>query len=244
MKNVVLLLMTLSLFSIAAEARKKKFKGVIIVNQILKSAGTMTDNGTPAPEFSGVKEGDVLETAPASFAMVRIPGLGIFRLGAATKIKLTKFYNRDTSKFELFKGELLSVYKRLGQHEVKLPGATVYPNGNSNSNTFVTVAGEKNLVGVWDGKLVIKAANALPADTAAPQPALLTNPTPSKTPELKSDPNAPPAVATRSEITVASKDTYKKVVVGSQGLEEKEESAVSLPDIKIIQEMESLYSLP
>ena len=95
-----------SFFQVEAHAKKKKkFKGIIIVNQILKLSGTISVNGNPTPEYSGFKEGDTLETGEKSFAVLRIPGLAIYRLGPQTKIKLTKFSNRDNSKFELYRFE-------------------------------------------------------------------------------------------------------------------------------------------
>jgi hypothetical protein len=119
---VLLILLCLTFISASSFAKhKKKFKGIIIVNQVLKLDGTLKINGNLAPEFSGVKEGDVLETGEKSVAIVRIVGLGIFRMSPKARFKLKSIHNRDESRFELIDGEVLSVFKRPGSHEVRLP---------------------------------------------------------------------------------------------------------------------------
>ena len=133
---------------------KKKFKGVIIVNQILRLDGTLTVNGNPAPEFSGVKEGDILETGEKSYAVVRIVGLGIFRLSPLSRMKLKSFHNRDESRFELFGGEVFSVFKRPGTHEMKLPHSVV----SLHQSIFIarTGGGDGDEIQLFDGKIEVK----------------------------------------------------------------------------------------
>ena len=86
-----LLTMTLVafLFSPVSEAkRRKKSKLVVPANQIMRLEGKATVNGEPAMEFMGLKNGDEVETAPESVAVLRVSGLGLFRLKENTKFKL------------------------------------------------------------------------------------------------------------------------------------------------------------
>lgn len=256
--------LSLSLKPDGAEARRrKKYKGPIIVNQILRLDGTMTDNGAPTTEFAGIKEGDVLETGPKSSAVIRIPGLGIYRLGENTKVRLAKFGGRDISKFEVNKGDFLCIYKRLGSHEVSSLTASVHPNGNSASNTFwLSDLEKKSVVALWDGKIDIKAKNA-PAEVPAqaPSPTPTPTPSPTKEAELKAsnvpvDSKIAPTVEPKpipmpinpkfvSDITATAKnELLRYVITPEKGLEQKEEPGVAPPDSKIIKDMESLYALP
>jgi hypothetical protein len=153
--SLILALMMVPLFQSPALARRKrKFKGVIIVNQVLKLDGTMTLNGHPAPEFSGVKEGDVIETGEKSFAIIRIVGLGIFRMGPLARLKLKSFHNRDESKFELEGGEVLSLFKRPGSHEMDMPHSKL----NLHQSVFIARVGngDGDEVQLIDGRIVVK----------------------------------------------------------------------------------------
>ncbi len=167
----------------SSEARRhRKFKGVIIVNQILHLDGSATNNGQPAPEYSGVKQGDLLATDDRSSMVVRIPGLGIYRLGPKSKFKLTSFSDRNESRFELLTGELLALYRRTGYHELKTPRGIISVHGNS---TFVvTTESKSELICACDGKLHVQ--NMVPPDemirrplpVTVPPAVLTTGPTP------------------------------------------------------------------
>lgn len=205
----------------AKRKKRKKSKGVIIVNQILKLSGTMTIDGKDTPEFSGVKEGDTLETGEKSYAVVRIPGLVIFKMNPQTQLKLTKFMNRDITKFELTKGEALFVYKRLGQHDLITPKAKINPVGNSKSNTFfVSNLTDGDEIALWDGKIQVASLKAPPQIN----------------PETKEE--------TKVEKTFSAKQEYIDFFVDDESLEEEKESTATLPDLRTIQELESLYALP
>ncbi len=241
-----------------AEARKHhKFKGVIIVNQILKLSGTITNNGTAAPEFSGVKEGDVLETGDKSSAVIRVPGLAIYRLGEKTKVRLTKFANRDHSKLQVFNGEVLILYKRLGDHEITTPQSSIVPEGAAAQTLGVRVRaadkpGDRSTdeISLWDGKIQIKSLNAPMPKTSVAD----ATPVKSKVPQLMAEKisDAPKGMnvavnpSSDSEphaIELISQRSFKQVVASGDGLEEKK-SGKDLPDLKLVDDLESLYGLP
>jgi hypothetical protein len=169
------------LFSFAAEARRhKKFKGVIIVNQILKLDGHVTRNGVDAPEYSGVKQGDILETPEKSAAVIRIPGLAILRMGSNTKLKLTQFNDRNEARFELLSGELLALFRRVGTHEVKLPKSTIKLHGT----TFIVAIKDSKTeeLRLDDGKIEVALRNPPAAEKPTPPPTPTPEPTAVPTP--------------------------------------------------------------
>lgn len=215
----ILFLLVFSFTDAEARRKKKKFKGPIIVNQILRLNGSMKINDTPTQEFAGIKEGDILETGENSWAIFRIPGLGIYYLGPQSKLKLSKFAGRDITKFDLEKGNVLSIYKRLGTHEVRANEAIVSPAGNSPSNIFwVTSQDADSVIYLWDGKVQIQASQP---EAQAPTPSFV------------------------KDVTAVTKTSWQKYLVSkTDGVKEKEELKLAPPEIKTIHDMESLYALP
>lgn len=256
-KFTILLLVVTTVVASPSEAKRhKKFKGIVIVNQVLKLRGTLTNNGQQAMEFSGVKEGDLLETGPNSMAIVRIPGLLVMRLAEQTKVKLTKFGNRDRSQIDVIAGQVLFMVKRLGDHAFNFPEAVVKPQGAATQ--IFLIQAEQGL-GLWDGKIKISSKNFKGAPVKSSEPVA--------TAEIKEEkPNEAPlgsniAVLAKpenrvietplelSEITLASSKTYKWVQVKITGLtiqeavpSAQEKITTALPEQ--IQELDSLYSLP
>ncbi|MBK9293502.1 MAG: FecR domain-containing protein [Oligoflexia bacterium] len=224
--KILLFLMAFLIFvtSVDAEARRKKrrrSKGVVIVNQILKLSGTMSIDGKDVPEFSGVKEGNLLETGEKSYATVRIAGLLILKMSPQTQLKLTKFMNRDNTKFELLKGEVLFIFKRLGTHEVLTPKSKIIPIGNFASNTFfISNLTDGDEIALWDGKIQVSSLKAPPVVN----------------PETKEE--------TKVEKAFTSQKNYIDFFVDDESIEEEKESTATLPDIRVMQELESLYALP
>lgn len=251
-----ILAVALAMPSVGEARRKKKFKTPVIVNQILRLTGTMTINGDPTHEFGGVKEGDVLETGGNSWSIFRIPGLGIYYLGADTKVKLTKFSGRDVTKFELLKGNLLCIYKRLGTHEVHADDAVVIPAGNAPSNTFWVSEQDKDAaVFLWDGKIQIQSRET----HTAPAPPIVASPTPSISKAQITESNVPvdskvdpvkpvEKIETPTfvhDMTIFTKNSWLKyLVTKDEGVKEKGELKIPPPDTKTISDMESLYALP
>jgi hypothetical protein len=250
-----------------AEARRhKKFKGVIIVNQILKLTGKLTRNGEDAPEYSGVKQGDVLETGDKSEAVIRIPGLLILQMKPNTKMKLTQFGNRDNSRFEILTGGVLFVFKRNGDHTLKLNRSTITIH---QPTTFFVVSAQESKFDqlcLCDGKVGVevreplkKKSNIIIAETQAPPPnpkapAILkaentptldstpkSSPTPSPTPTATATPEPTPA----STMEVTSNNENKQWEISEDGIVSKPEGKLlELHNQDQIKELESLYALP
>jgi len=251
------------LFSLGAQARKhKKFKGVIIVNQILKLDGHVTRNGVDAPEYSGVKQGDVLETPEKSAAVIRIPGLAILRMGANTKLKLTQFNDRNEARFELFSGELLALFRRVGTHEVKLPKSTVILHGT----TFLVAISKVESFRLDEGKIEITLRNPppLPAKStpiieptpvasplyhaslsaaATPTLAVSKPATPAPTPMATSTPMPTATPGLPTEVTLAATTEPHFCDVTDDGINLKPEHKLDAQQSEI-KELESLYALP
>lgn len=249
MRKFILLSVAMAVFFSAEEGaqarrRHRKFKGVIVVNQILKLSGTITNNGKPVPEFSGVREGDVLETGDRSYAVIRIPGLGIFRMGEKTKICLTKFWNRDKAKIELMSGELFSLFHRFGNHEVKLPRSTASLDEEATFYASTVVSDGSDDYCVCDGKVQIKAKEAEPTVAAANTPAPVAAATPASTATATPAPTPTPTPNV-SELKISSRWMHKAVHVhGGNAIESAENSLLRKHGEALIQELESLYDLP
>lgn len=145
--------------------RKRRAKLNLPVNQILKLEGQVQNNGSQAQEFSGVKDGDVLETSDKSFAIVRVPGLGLYRLGPKTKVKMSKFANRDETRVEVLTGEVFAMIKRLGSHSIQTPKSQM-----SSSQGFLALAsnvGGEEEIAIYDGNVEIKSNAAQESDQSS-----------------------------------------------------------------------------
>ncbi|MDZ4676472.1 MAG: hypothetical protein SGI74_03095 [Oligoflexia bacterium] len=264
LSTTVFAFLIFNLFSVDAEARKKKRSKLnIVVNQILKLDGTLTRNGEPAPEFSGVKDGDLLETGERSVAIIKIPGLGLFRMGSQTKFRMTKFQGRDLTRLELIGGDITVLFKRLGDHEMILPRGVIEPLGASFKAS--TDAKEIDNVVLCSGKLKLKAftkaeeneraaeANPKPKGkksslTKINQTAIIGMPvvaapvvtTASATPA----PTDTPSDKLPTEITLTLESESKYVQLVDQGLEIKPKGEIISCNQKLMADLESLYGLP
>jgi hypothetical protein len=251
---IVLLCVNLFFTNIAEARRHKKFKGVIIVNQILKLTGTITRNGEDAPEFSGVKQGDVLETADKSSAVIRIPGLALFQMGPNTKLKLTQFNDRNESRFELFYGDFVALFRRVGVHEVKLPHGLLRLHGT----TFFVLSpkdAKSDQICLEEGRIDVSVLESFvkpePAPTAvgtplyhaslsaAATPTGGTVPSPTPTPA----PTVQPVSSTSAQLTTT--DEPKSCEVTAQGVDLNPHGNIAaLHSKEELRELESLYELP
>ncbi|CAM5999550.1 unnamed protein product [Sphagnum balticum] len=267
LSTVLALVLALSFFLEAPSAearRRKKFKGVIIVNQILKLKGTIKRNGLDVPEYSGVKQGDLLETAEKSEAVIRIPGLGIFRMGPSTEFKLTQFNDRNESRLTLVSGSLLALYRRQGNHELTLNHSQIKIHGT----TFLALSprdGKLDQICLCDGKITVSVYEpkqrkpkgvatpagvpaASPVASIAPSASPAVNVTPtlvmaSATPTAA--PSPPAQTAMSKELVVASKDEHKMCEVSAEGVElQTVNKLLDLHTTAEIKELESLYNLP
>jgi len=102
-----------------AEARRRhrsRSREPVIVHRLLNLKGTALIDGKVAPEFAGIKEGNLIETKEDSYLIARMVGLGMFRLGENSRVKLQRFLNRDKLKMEALKGDVLVFIKRPGEH--------------------------------------------------------------------------------------------------------------------------------
>lgn len=243
----------LSFSTLTAEARRhRKFKGVIVVNQILKLEGTITNNKNPAPEYSGVKQGDLLETGDKSAAVIRIPGLAIFKMDANTRFHLTSFSNRDESRFEVEKGTVLAVFRRAGHHVFKLSKGVLTLHGT----TFLSrVTGDGDEVCLCDGKLAVQLKNEKRATASVtPSPSPYTGPVISAEPErgaspkleLKASPAPTPTAAPTpvKEIEISSSNEHKQFLISDEGIVVKGLKLLDVHSSREIQELQSLYDLP
>ncbi len=253
--------------------RHRKFKGVIIVNQLLKLDGTATNNGQPALEFSAVKQGDVLTTGEKSSAVIRIVGLGIFRLGPKTTFKITRFSDRNESRMELIGGEVLSVYRRPGNHEFKTPrgiinfhsAVTFFASGQSEAKSgFVCLCdGKINLQNIISSSEAARRAlpvvmpsaflNKAPVESApgksAPVISAIKGAPPAPAPVLASpspveEPSPSPPKEFVDDSNIASQWNHKQIQLSENGIEVIENEPPKDHSDKQIKELESLYSLP
>jgi hypothetical protein len=240
-----------------ARRRKRRSKGKVIVNQILKLDGTITNNGRPAVEFSEVKQGDLLETGASSYAVVRVPGLGLFRMGPQTQFKMTSFMDRNNTKLEITKGEVLALYRRMGDHELKSANGVVSPRLATLHLT--SRPGEKSdLLCLCKGRLALPqiastASQAPPASASQTPPAAspaaavgVTAVTPNAS--AKSEPQLsveaggkiPPEVPMQIE----SSGEHKRFELAPKNIEPREVSPPKAHSESLIQDLESLYALP
>jgi hypothetical protein len=236
----LLVFLMLNLYFLDAEARSKRrhkrAKLNIVVNQILKLDGVLTRNGQPAPEFSGVKDGDVLETGERSVAIIRIPGLGLFRMGPQTKFRMTKFQGRDLTRLELLSGNLTVLFKRLGDHEMILPRGLIIPQG---ANFLASTNGkEVDDVVLCAGKIKVKAFNAADEEEKVEQ--VKKKPTATPAPS----PSPSPAEGLITELVLTSSGDVKHVQFVDEGIQTKVSGEAKNCDTKLITDLESLYGLP
>jgi hypothetical protein len=258
LKTILICISVFLLFNGDAEARRhRKFKGVVIVNQILKLDGTITKNGVDVPEYSGVKQGDVLETGEKSQAVIRIPGLGIFRMGPKTKFILTQFNNRDSSRFSLQNGGLLALFRRFGDHEVILNQGVIKLQGT----TFYAISpagGKIDQVCLCQGKIKVVANESEDAEPTAEPTA------PKGTPLFKAslsaevkpgivkvEPTAVPTAAPTAlptnprALEIVSNGEHRQCEISQDGIVMKDKSTlIDLHPDSEIKELESLYALP
>lgn len=116
---VIFAICTLNVSTSEARGRKKRGpRGPIIVHRMVNMKGTVSIDGVQIPEFAGIKEGNLVETAADSMALFRIAGLGLFRLGEKSQIKIVRYTNRDKARFEIYKGEFLAFIRRPGEHQL------------------------------------------------------------------------------------------------------------------------------
>ena len=248
-----------------AEARKHRFKGVIVVNQILKLDGTINNNGKQAMEYSGVHQGDVLETGDKSTAVIRIPGLAIFKMYANTRLKLAGFNDRNESRFEIEKGSVLNVFRRPGHHVVTLSHGVLTLHGT----TFLAKVSENDdEVCLCDGKIsaLVKGqkrktasvtTTPTPTPTSTPVPpstatSSTTNPNegptisaaPTPAPSAEVSPVPSPAPSPIYEIEVSSSNEHKQFAITADGIEVKDLNLLNSHTNQEIQDLNSLYDLP
>ena len=113
-----LILQVFSLNDAEARRRRSRSRDPVIVHRLLNLKGTALIDGKPAPEFAGIKEVHLLETKYDSALTALMVGLGLFRLGENSQVKLQKFLNRDKFRMEALKGDVLIFIKRPGDHQV------------------------------------------------------------------------------------------------------------------------------
>lgn len=238
----LLLIFLLSVFALMASApeahaRRRKKKVNYVVNQILKLEGIIANNGRPAVEFSGIKQGDVLETGPDSYAVIRVPGLGIFRMGPQTQLKMTKFMDRNETKLELIKGELLALYRRVGVHELKSANGVVSPKGATFHLT--SRPGEKSdLLCLCDGRLVLPEIPSQ-APLAATEGAAKSD-----GPQLSAESGGKQPAVGAQPSQINSEKGHKLFGLTPKTIEPQESSSPKAHSDSLIQDLESLYALP
>jgi hypothetical protein len=98
--------------------RKSRSRGPIIVHRILNLKGVALIDGIQAPEFAGIKEGNLIETKADSMLLARMVGLGMFRLGENSQVKLLKYLNREKLRMEALRGDVLIFLRRPGDHQI------------------------------------------------------------------------------------------------------------------------------
>jgi hypothetical protein len=249
-RNLILFLASLIFVSTlgdSAEARrrrKKRVRGKIIVNQILKLEGTITNNGNPAMEFSEIKQGDVLETGESSYAVVRVPGLGLFRMGPKTRLKMTSFMDRNNTKIEMTGGEVLALYRRLGEHQFVTPNGIISPR----AATFQVLnrTGEKNeILCHCDGRLDFPEIESSPGMQApstgldAPAKAALVVQI-----EAQLSAESGGKIPAAHPLQIVSEWAHKPYELSPKKLEPREDASPRAHSENLIQDLESLYALP
>jgi hypothetical protein len=253
-QHLLLIFLALTFVPQAHARRRHKFKGVVVVNQILKLEGRILRNGEDAPEFSGVKQGDLLETQDKSSAVIRIPGLAIFRMSPNTAFRLTKFNDRNESRFEVTNGAVLALFRRPGEHEFVLNHSVIKLHGT----TFYAVTSREGKVDqlcLCDGRVTVDAKenrkpSSAPAKSAVPSAAptatatVAAQPTPTKSPlfgtsltaEGSPKPTPVPPTPTPAptpklplEVVLSSNNEHKQCEISADGIEMK--SGNSLRDL-------------
>ncbi len=223
MKPILISMLIFSLLDgTTAEARKRKRgpKLQVPANQVVKLEGTATVNGQPAVEFMGIKTGDEIETGEKSVAAVRVAGLGIFRLNEKTKLKLKQVGDRNNSVVELESGQVLALYRRLGNHTFVTPKAKFMIK----EKTTLFASGDE--ICLCNGSIT---THFSPKGAASPAPANA----------------AVAATAVAAEPQVWSADPNHKIIVFTEsGPVLGSQKELSGHSNKLIEDLDAIYALP
>lgn len=101
-----------------------------------------------------IKSGDVIGTGNKSGSTIKVKNFGVFDLDPNTLLKFSSVYNKNNSRVDLVKGNIIAIIQRRGSHKLKINAAELTIQGQ----TTLAVKSKKDMsqLSLYEGQVAIQ----------------------------------------------------------------------------------------